>query len=321
MRFNRTKQRIRPALRGLTHVALAALLTASVACVEDPDALDPANNETALLVWLFGLGAVQVNVPACGYATPAYRANNSSDASTLFLLKHGRDNTTFNFAMFQLSGCTPLTLTNSVFPATFELRYFPNRLIESRVEVGPGSTLTGVLNAEGLATRTRSDGGCTGGDAIVHERTYDALNRVVRQYSPPAVNCSGWGGEESLLEYEGFNRLPSRSIYYDGPTLFADSLSAYIYSNGLLVGVENTCLGGSSCTVQSLRYTYNDLGQMIQEEEVFPSASLATYTYDSAGRILTASSGVNTTTYSYDAQGRITLVTESSPALTLSFTY
>jgi YD repeat-containing protein len=264
---------------------------------------------------------VQVNVPACGYATPAYRVNNSSDGSALFLLKHGRDNTTFNFAMYQLSGCTPLTMTNSVFPATFELRYFPNRLIESRVEVGPGSTLTGVLNAEGLATRIRNDSSCTGGDAIVHERTYDALNRVVRQYSPPAANCAGWGGEESLLEYEGLNRLPSRSIYYDGATLFTDSLSAYTYSNGLLVGVENTCLGGSSCTVQSLRYTYNSAGQMIQEEEVFPSPSVATYTYDAAGRILTASAGANTTTYTYDAQGRISLVTESAPALTLSFTH
>lgn len=310
-----------PALRTLRSFALAALLTAPVACVDEPAALDPANNESALLMWLIGLNAVQVNVPACGYATPAYRVNNTSDASTLFLLKHARDNTTFNFAMFQLSGCTPLTLTNSGFPATFELRYYPNRLIESRVEVGPGSSLTGTLNAEGLAARVRSDGGCTGGDAIIHERTYDALNRVVRQYSAPAPNCSGWGGEESLLEYEGLNRLPSRSIYYDGATLFADSLSAYTYSNGLLVGVENTCLGGSSCSVQSLRYTYNSAGQMIQEEEVFPSPSVATYTYDAAGRILTASAGANTTTYTYDAQGRISLVTESAPALTLSFTY
>ncbi len=321
MRFNRRKLRIQPALRSLTRFALAALLTTSVACVDDPDALDPANNESALLVWLIGLGAVQVNVPECGYATPAYRVNNASDASTLFLLKHARDNTTFNFAMYQLSGCTPLTLTNSVFAATFELRYYPNRLIESRVEVGPGSSLTGTLNAEGLATRIRNDSSCMAGDAIVHERTYDALNRVVRQYSPPAPNCGGWGGEESLLEYEGLNRLPSRSFYYDGPTLFTDSLSAYTYSNGLLVGVENSCLGGSSCSVQSLRYTYNSAGQMIQEEEVFPSSSVATYTYDAAGRILTASAGANTTTYTYDAQGRISQVVESSPALTLSFTH
>jgi YD repeat-containing protein len=321
MRFNRRKLRIQPALRSLTRFALAALLTTSVACVDDPDALDPANNESALLVWLIGLGAVQVNVPECGYATPAYRVNNASDASTLFSLKHARDNTTFNFAMFQLSGCTPLTLTNSGLPATFELRYYPNRLIESRVEVGPGSTLSGALNAEGLVTRVRNDSPCMAGEAIVQERTYDALNRVVRQYSPPAANCGGWGGEESLIEYAGFSRLPARSIFYDGATLFTDSLSAYTFSNGLVVGVENTCLGGSSCSVQSLRYTYNSLGQMIQEEEVFPSPSVATYTYDAAGRILTASAGANTTAYTYDALGRVSLVTESMPPLTLSFTY
>jgi YD repeat-containing protein len=303
-------------------LCLVVLTFASGACVRAPNALDPATDPEALLAWLFGYQGFVFAAPGCGFATPTYRVANAAETSILLNLPHSRNNTTFNFTLYQLFGCTPRTLANSGSGVTFELAYHANGVIQSRRDQSVGTALSAAISAEGRVVSTRNEDSCTGGDAIERFFYYDTLNRLLRAYSPAAPGCSGWSGEETNLQYEGFSRFPVRSQYYDPPgVLFADAITSYSRANDRIVRAEDTCVGGSSCTGQAIQYTYNESGQLTQEEEVLSGAFLATYTYDAFGRIATATSAGNVVTYTYDDAGRMILVTESSPALTLTLAY
>ena len=296
-----------------------SLLGGASNCFRDSDALDPATNSNALLAWLIGYTALQMRVPECGFATPAYRVANPVEASLFFDLRHSRGSTTFNLAQAQMAGCTPTGVVDSGLPATFSFAYHANRVIQTRTEVGAGRLLTAALSTEDRPTLTHND--CVGGGAIENIFTYDSFNRLLRKYSVPNTAC-GWFGDETTYQYDGISRLPARSQYYDSPgVLYADSISIYTIQNGLIVGLDTTCEGGNSCTTQGFRYTYNSLGQLTLEEELYPGMTTATYLYDAVGRISTVISGANTVSYTYDAAGRLTQMTESSPALTLSLSY
>ncbi|MCE9599601.1 MAG: hypothetical protein K8S54_16705 [Spirochaetia bacterium] len=288
------------------------------ACLKEPNALDPGTNNLALLAWINGYQNLLFNLPACGYATPAYRVANTIDLFPLRSFEYSANNLTYNFTMAFMLGCTPATVTNSVSGITYQMTYHSNRAIKSRFDSVAGKLSMSTTNSENWITQTHVE---SASNTIDRYNTYDASNRIVRSVSPP--DASGWFGEEYIYEYNDFSHNTSRGIYYDslGGPLYEDAQSTYTFANGLLIGQATTCLGGSSCTATGFSYSYNAQGQLISESQLYPSAQTDTFTYDSAGRIAGVVSSSTNVTYTYNAQGQLSAVVESSPALTLSFTY
>ena len=301
-------------------IAVAVLASCGSACLGDPTALDPGRNDSALLAWLSGYQGLLLTLPACGYMTPGLRVANQSDVQMFYNLGHSRNNLTHNHTLVSLTGCTPASVANSVAATTFNLTYYPNRVIRTREEVGNGKVMEATLNAEGYITRLRTE--CTVSGAIDRFLSFDYFNRVLRNATVDDAACS-WTADQSTSEYAGFSRFPARGSYTDSGGLFDDSALSYTYQDGRIVELSSSCLGGSSCVASKYQYTYDSSGRLIQEDRILPSALSTVYTYDAAGRIVSIADTSATVAFTYNAVGQMIGAVESAPApaLTLTMTY
>lgn len=289
-----------------------------VACQRTVPAPDPARDDGALWGWLLGYQSLVLTLPECGYMTPGLRVARSTDLELLAHVEIARTNSGFFHFMFSASGCTPRTATDSASSVTFTLSYHSNRAVSTRQESPtPRDGITRV-NSENRFTFASQD--CLGGGTISRAFTYDSLNRLVRKFSPADAGCS-WGGEETIYEYVGLERTPSRTVYVDSGTLWEDLQHTYQYEGIRLVGQSAVCLGGSGCANQSFTYTYNGLGQLTREERTLPSPVTFDYAYDPQGRIVVVNAPGTIVTYTYNAAGQLDSITDSGLPTTVTFTY
>lgn len=295
-----------------------AALTFCAYCTAKPAPLDPATNSDAFLSWVAGYASIRFTLPECGYFTPGFLVQNQGDMATVRALSHTKYNSATGYVNLpvHLLGCTPLTVTNPAIPATYNLTYHSNRVIKSRVDNATFKTLTSSLDADDRVTTSSDD--CVTAGTITHIYTYDSLNRLLEDRSLDDPACS-WTADQSDNQYAGLDRLPSRGSYADNTGLVMDAVLLYQYTNGLITGVDWTCVGGSGCPSLSLRYTYDTNGRLITENDLINSTT-TTYTYYSDGRLATVTTSTDLVTYTYNALGQISSVTQTDGPNTFSFT-
>ncbi|MGW0593089.1 hypothetical protein [Streptosporangium sp. NPDC002607] len=172
-------------------------------------------------------------------------------------------------------------------------------LVESIIEPSTAAhpnvadrTWTSVYDAAGNTTATLQPGG------VRIDRTFDHLNRVTEE--------SGSGASVTT---------PTRTVTYDQAgrmTAIGDYTLEY-NDRGLLTKV-------SKATNQVAAYTYDAAGNPTQR--IDPTGT-ATYTWDGADRLNTASDPVTgrTWTYGYDNADRLTTKTSATPAGTQTYGY
>ncbi|WP_301549369.1 DUF6531 domain-containing protein [Planomonospora parontospora] len=153
-------------------------------------------------------------------------------------------------------------------------------------------TWTHLYDAAGNSITTLQPGG------IRLDRTFDPLGQVTKQIGTGASITT-----------------PERSFTYDQsgrPTAIGDYGLAY-NDRGLLTQVTKA---GN----QVAAYTYDALGNPTQRIDV---TGTATYTWDNAGRLETATDPVTgrTLAYDYDKADRLTSKTTTDPATTHAYTY
>ncbi|MGW5628580.1 polymorphic toxin-type HINT domain-containing protein [Streptosporangium sandarakinum] len=173
------------------------------------------------------------------------------------------------------------------------------RLAESVIEPATAAhgsaadrTWTTLYDAAGNAVTTLQPGG------VRINRAFDPLGQVTKQTGAGATVDT----PERNLTYDAAGRLTAIGDY----TLEYNDRS-------LLTKV-------SKATIQVATYAYDGLGNTTQRVD---TAGTATYTYDAASRLKTATDPVTgrTWTYGYDNADRLTSQTSANPANTQSYTY
>ncbi|MGP4102279.1 RHS repeat-associated core domain-containing protein [Nonomuraea sp. KM90] len=151
---------------------------------------------------------------------------------------------------------------------------------------------THVYDAAGNSTATIQPGG------VRTDRTYDHLGRLTKE--------TGAGGSATTAE---------RTFGYDlaGRRTSAGDLTVDYNDRGLPLKI-------SRGTVQETAYAYDGLGNATQRID---AAGTATFTYDTANRLATATDPVTsrTLTYGYDLASRLATITASGTASTQIIEY
>lgn len=139
------------------------------------------------------------------------------------------------------------------------------------------------------------------GTSYSTSRTYDALDRVVRQYDFSGTNYTEY-------TYLGATSLVSTIMRAAGGTAQEQSSIANVY-DGAGRTIKSTDANG---TTENAVTNFNYDGRGVLTSTVDPRSKTTTYTYDLNGRVKTmtdAASGV--TTYDYNAFGQVWKVTDT----------
>jgi YD repeat-containing protein len=139
------------------------------------------------------------------------------------------------------------------------------------------------------------------GTSYSNSRTYDALDRVVRQYDFSGSNYTEYS-------YLGATNLVSTVIRAAGGTAQEQSTLTNVYDGAGRVITATDATG----TTEAAASSYNYDGRGLMTSMVDPRSKTTSYTYDLDGRVKTmtdAASGV--TTYDYNAFGEVWKVTDA----------
>ncbi len=139
------------------------------------------------------------------------------------------------------------------------------------------------------------------GTSYSNNRTYDALDRVVRQYDFSGSNYTEYS-------YLGATKLVSTVMRAAGGTAQEQSTLTNVYDGAGRVINSTDATGATEAAVTN--YNYNGRGAMTSM--VDPRSKTTSYTYDLDGRVKTmtnAASGI--TTYEYNAFGEAWKVTDT----------
>ncbi|WP_254612969.1 RHS repeat-associated core domain-containing protein [Brevibacillus sp. HB1.1] len=205
------------------------------------------------------------------------------------------------------------------------------QLIEQQDEAG---TVRRTFDAEGRVVSVKEDGKDT------KRRTYDLLGRI--------VSSTDQYGNTLQYTYDAGGRLATL-IYPDGKTVgyiydlagqlttvtdWAGRVTRYTYDenyrlirterpNGTVEQRHYDVAGqllrlwdqnAQGVMLQQYRFLYNELGQLIQEEE-------KQYTYDALRRLTSGSMAGRKILYTYDQGGNITAIGDSGSSLATAMTY
>jgi RHS repeat-associated protein len=196
---------------------------------------------------------------------------------------------------------------------------------------GNAGTATYVYDAsERLTTITTSYGGTAGPEVITSYAPNDQISAQSRTIggSGTAVNTS--------YSYDAADRQTTITDYVSGGSALATYV--YKYDNANRVTSEKDAEGTASFTYDNANeltgvsgsrtesYTYDSNGNrtgtgysttVMNETLTSPGV---TYTYDSAGNMISANSGGTITTYTYDHRNRLTEVTQGGTVIA-TYTY
>ncbi|ARR56358.1 hypothetical protein HY78_24325 [Rhizorhabdus wittichii DC-6] len=139
------------------------------------------------------------------------------------------------------------------------------------------------------------------GTSYSNSRTYDALDRVVRQYDFSGTNYTEY-------TYLGATKLVSTVMRAAGGTAQEQSTLTNVYDGAGRVIRSTDATGATEAAATN--YSYD--GRGVMTSMVDPRSKTTSYTYDLDGRVKTmtdAASGV--TTYDYNAFGQVWKVTDA----------
>lgn len=161
--------------------------------------------------------------------------------------------------------------------------------------------------------------------------TYDAAGNLTETDAPPASNTTGASDNITVDTYTSDGELSTATTGYGTSTA---STIAYCYdadgNKTTVIPGDGNASAATSCSGTSAyatTYTYDSAGEMVTQTTPVTSANASggttTYTYDDAGNELTVTDpkGI-TTTYTYDAAGKKATITYSgSSAHEVTYTY
>jgi len=144
--------------------------------------------------------------------------------------------------------------------------------------------------------------------------TYDSANRVLTTtYGADTHGMYGWSDSPIATYVYGYDSASRLTSEKD-----AEGTATFTYDNAN----ELTAVGGSRTESYSYDLNGNRTGTgysttIMNETATSPGT---TYTYDSAGNMITAQNGSTVTTYTYDARNRLTGVTQGGTIIA-TYTY
>ncbi|MCR5881395.1 hypothetical protein LRS03_00350 [Rhizobacter sp. J219] len=220
--------------------------------------------------------------------------------------------------------CGALVSVGAVLPADSRktsTQWHPHWRLETKV-AEPGRIVTSVYNGQPDPFNGNAVANCAPASALLPDgKPIAVLCKRVEQATADTNGSAGFGAtlqagvpdRVSTWTYNQWGQVLSEN----GPrTDINDSTSYAYYSNTSFTGEGSAAEGHfmgdlervTNAAGQSTRYTkYNKHGQLL--ESVDPNGVVTTNTYDLRQRLLSTSTGGQTTRYQYDLAGQLTRVT------------
>ncbi|QTN25657.1 RHS repeat protein [Rhizobacter sp. AJA081-3] len=221
-------------------------------------------------------------------------------------------------------GCTGLTAAGSTLPAgsrKVNTQWHPDWRMESKV-AEPGRMTTYVYNGQPDPFNANAIAGCAPVTALLPDGKPIAV--LCRQVEQATTDANGSLGFSAALQAGVANREQKwtynqygQVLTHDGPRTDVVDITTYAYyTDTAFTGSGSAAVGHTIGDLQSVtnaagkvtQYTkYDKHGQLL--ESVDPNGVVSSFSYDLRQRLLSSTTGGQTTTYTYDPAGQLKRIT------------